>query len=75
MHTDYLSKEREQLAERLHDIVDRMLEPFGKSSQSNGNNALNPYPLPFEVEKANFHDSKAEFQAEFDRIQKSIDAI
>ena len=32
MHTDYLSKEREQLAERLHDIVDRMLEPFGKSS-------------------------------------------
>lgn len=75
MQPDFLSKEHAELAERLHEVVDRMLEPFGKRSQRSSNNALNPRPMPFDVSKANFHDSKAEFQAELARIQKSIDAI
>lgn len=73
---DYIPEsERPEIAERLHNIVDRMLQPFDKKSSRQGMNALVPNPTPFDISKENFHDSKAEFQAELKRVETSIKAI
>ncbi|WP_298975073.1 hypothetical protein [uncultured Roseobacter sp.] len=58
------------VSERLHLVVDRMLEPFGKAGVRNRATTLSPDP--FDTTKPNQHDSKAEFQRELDVVAGSL---
>ncbi|QGX97469.1 hypothetical protein EI983_03910 [Roseovarius faecimaris] len=62
-----------EVSERLHAIVDEMLEPFGKASlRMTGLNALAPPQPPIDIAKPNQHDNKAEFQHEQRIVETSI---
>ncbi|MEL6101825.1 MAG: hypothetical protein AAFR68_10980 [Pseudomonadota bacterium] len=55
----------------LHEIVDEMLKPFGKTSQRDNRLVPNPRP-PFDVSRPNEHNTKAEFLCEKEAVQASF---
>jgi len=62
---------------QLHDIVDRMLEPHGKTSDRvragfSPNARLLP---PFDIARPNQHETKAEFNAELDVVTKALQHV
>lgn len=54
--------------ERLHDIVDRLLERENK-------NYLSKRTDPFDVERPNIHETKTEFRMEKDAVEATISAL
>jgi hypothetical protein len=57
----------------LYAIVNRMLEPHGKSvTKPQHVNALAGPQYPFDISKPSQHDSKAEFQREYDAVTAGI---
>lgn len=61
------------LEDQLNRIVDKMLEPYGKKRpRSEFRNALAGPQYPFDISKPNQHDSKAEFQLEYDAVNAGI---
>ncbi|MDF0596750.1 hypothetical protein [Psychromarinibacter halotolerans] len=56
------------LVERLHEIIDEMLAPFGRHSPRGHGFEPNP---PFDISKANMHDSKREFVREKEAVEFS----
>jgi len=63
---------RSDLHDVLHDIVDRMLAPFGKTSQRSPPSLLGPN-YPIDITKPNQHDSKGAFLAELSVVEKAIE--
>lgn len=74
MHDDTDPDPEQNAAERLHAVVDRMLEPHGKSSPR-GVGLINQFAAPFDTNKPNQHDSKAEFQREMDAVEGSLNQV
>ena len=62
---------------RLHDIVDRMLEPLGKTSERlRAGFAANARLLPpFDINRPNEHETKADFNAELAVVTKSLEHV
>lgn len=68
MHGQNTIDEKKEIGERLHAVVDRMLAPYGKTSPRGRATLIGPFE-PFDVSKPNQHDSKAEFQREFEAVE------
>ena len=63
---------RSDLNDVLHDIVDRMLAPFGKTSQPSPPSLLGAN-YPIDITKPNQHDSKGAFLSELSVVEKAIE--
>lgn len=74
MHDDSDPDPEQDTAAKLHAVVDRMLKPHGKSSPR-GVGLLSEFAAPFDIKKPNQHDSKAEFQCEFNAVIESLDHV
>ncbi len=63
------------IREQLEDIVNRMLEPFGKTWSPKRRTLLQMNDPPFDVSKPKEHDSKAEFLAELTAVESCLENI
>ena len=61
----------------LHDIVDQMLKPHGKTSRRDRRGLSSSSPLlpPFDIERPNQHETKAEFNSEIAVVCASLDHV
>lgn len=66
--------QKKALAEKLHEIVDEMLAPHGKTSP-HGITLTTEIDPPFDYSKPNQHNSKVEFLDERAVVEKSISHI
>lgn len=62
------------IGEQLHAIVDEMLAPHGKRSPR-GTTLTTETTPPFDYSKSNQHDSKAEFLAEKNTVDRALNLI
>ena len=74
MHDQGRSEEEPSLAERLHEVVDEMLAPYGKQSPR-GLGLLADHSPPFDISKPNQHDSKAEFSMERAAVETASNLV
>lgn len=66
----------EALYKQLYEVVDRMLEPHGqKLADQRGLLPSYYFRPPFDISKPNQHDSKAEFQQEYDAVTNGLDGL
>jgi len=63
------------VAQQVADIVNRMLDPFGKSIPVPRRFGLNSPSDPFDLSKPNEHDSKAEFLREVAAVEAALDGL
>lgn len=66
----------EELNKQLYEIVNRMLDRHGKKLPAlRGIVPQHLLGAPFDISKPNQHDSKSEFQLEYDAVSKGLDGI
>lgn len=76
MHDSYTEEPPAGLDDLLYAVVNRMLEPYGKSVvKPFSYNVLAGPQYPFDIKKPNEHDSKAEFQREYDAVSTSLECV
>jgi hypothetical protein len=76
MQIEQNARTPEELRAELYAIVNRMLEPYGKSMEAaEHRNALMAIQYPFDITRPAQHATKAEFDVEFEAVQTAYESV